>query len=234
MGRKPKYSKGIKIEACEEYEKGNESFESIAKSIGANKEDVRRWYLKYKEHGPNAFESSKRNNSYSKAFKLSIIEEYNLGKYSFAELAAKYNISYGVVRGWVNKCYNGIEIKDYNPKGDVYTMKSRKTTFKERLEIVKWVIENDMGYKDAAHKYSVTYALVYKWTKVYLKEGPEALRYKKRGPRLKSTVDESKLSEVDKLKLELEREKTLRKRREFELEVLKKKEEFQQQFRSRE
>src|SRR5660397_158181 len=222
MGRKPKYIKEVKIKACEDYKKGKGSFKSIAKSIGSDSAEFRRWYLRYKEHGPSAFETSNRNKSYDKEFKMSVIEEYTTGKYSLADLAAKYNIDYSLVRSWLNKWYNGIEIKDYDPKGDVYTMKSRKTTFKERLEIVKWVIENDMSYKDAADKYSITYALVYKWTKQYLDKGPEALKYNKRGPKAKSEIDESKLSEVEKLKLELEKENALRKRREFELEVLKK------------
>lgn len=229
MGRKPKYSKEIKIKACNDYEKGNGSLGSIAKSIGAAKSSVNQWYLMYKEHGHNAFETSSKNRSYSKKFKLSVIEEYNSGRYSTPDLGAKYNIADSLVRNWVNKWHNGIEIKDYDPKGDIYTMKSRKTTFEERLEIVKWVIQNNMNYKDAASKYSLKYALVYKWTKGYLKDGAEALRYKKRGPKSKSTIDQSDLSEVDRLKLELEREVALRKRREFELEVLKKKEEFENQ-----
>ncbi len=117
---------------------------------------------------------------------------------------------------------NGIEIQDYDPKGDVYTMKYRKITFEERLEIVKWVIDNNRSYKDAAEKYGITYALVYRWTRAYLDKGLEALKYKKRGPKPKSEINESNLTEVDKLKLELERERALRKRRELELEVLKK------------
>lgn len=106
-------------------------------------------------------------------------------------------------------------------------MKLRKTTFEERLEIVNWIITNDMNYKGAADKYLVSYALVYKWTRAYLKEGEEALITKKRGPKPKSEINESNLTEIEKLKLELDKEKALRKRREFELEVLKKKEEFE-------
>ena len=233
MGRKPKYSKEVKIKACKDYEEGHISFKGIADKIGTTKEAVRRWYLTYKEHGPSAFETSTTNKSYSKKFKLSVVEEYTSGKYSMPGLAAKYNITYSVVRGWINKWYNGIEIKDYDPKGDVYTMKSRKTTFEDRLEIVQWVIENNISYKDAADKYSITYALVYKWTRAYIDKGPESLKYQKRGPKPKSEIDESNLTEVEKLKLELEKEKALRKRREFELEILKKKEEFERQLRSR-
>ena len=233
MGRKPKFSKEVKIKACRDYEEGKISIKNISKQIGANEETVRRWYLTYNEHGPSAFETSNKNSTYSQKFKLSVVEEYTLGKYSLADLSAKHNIATGIIRTWVNNWYNGIEIKDYAPKGDVYTMKSRKTTFEERLEIVKWVIDNNMSYKDAADKYGVAYALVYRWTRAYINKGPEALKHKKRGPKPKSEIDESKLTEVEKLKLELEREKALRKRREFELEVLKKKEELERQLRSR-
>jgi transposase-like protein len=231
MGRKLKYSKEVKTQACIDYEEGKGSFREIAKEIGADYSLIRRWHLAYKEHGSSVFNTLNSNSSYSKDFKLQVIKEYTSGKHPFAILAAKYNISTGVICNWVKKWYNGIEIKDYDPKGDIYTMKSRKTTYEERLEIVKWVIEHNMSYKDAADKYSITYALVYKWTRDYINKGPEALKYQKRGPKSKSEIDENNLTEVEKLKLELEKEKALRKRREFELEVLKKKEELEKELR---
>ena len=40
-------------------------------------------------------------------------------------------------------------------------MKSRKTSFEERLEIVKYVLDNNNDYKDAADKYGVPYANIY-------------------------------------------------------------------------
>ena len=60
----------------------------------------------------------------------------SLIKYSLADLSAKHNIDTKVICSWVNKWYNGIEIKDYSPKGDVYTMKSRKTTYEERTKVL--------------------------------------------------------------------------------------------------
>lgn len=69
----------------------------------------------------------------------------------------------------------------------------------------------------------LNYALVYKWVQKYLKDGPGALIHQKRGPKKNQTIDESSLSEVEKLKLDLEREKELRKRAEFRLELFKKK-----------
>jgi len=48
MGRKPKYSKEVKIKACNNYEKGYASFGGIAEMVGTTKEVVRRWYLPIK------------------------------------------------------------------------------------------------------------------------------------------------------------------------------------------
>lgn len=61
MGRKPKYSKEIKIKVCKDYEKGYASFKRIADEIGSTTEVVRQWYLRYKEHGASAFDISSRH-----------------------------------------------------------------------------------------------------------------------------------------------------------------------------
>jgi transposase-like protein len=233
MGRKQKFSKEIKIKACEKYYNGKGSFKSIAKEVGCNESVLRRWYYAYKEHGSSIFNSSHKNNSYDKEFKLSLIESYLNGNYSMMELAASHNISYSIVQRWIKKYNDGIEIKSYDPKGEVYTMKARETTYEERLEIAKWVISNDMNYKEAADRYRVNYALVYKWTKSCLKDGEESLQYKKRGPKEKSSVNECDLREVEQLRKALEKEIALRKRRELEIEILKKKEEFEKKLRYR-
>lgn len=233
MKKRLKYNKELKIKACEDYKNGNNSFLGIAKSIGCSKTTVMEWFASYSHHGANAFNESQRNRSYSKEFKMNVIKAYLSGEYSSMELSGKYNIALSMVKRWINEYNNGIEIKDYYPKGEVYTMKSRKTTFEERLKIVKWVVSNDMNYKEAASKFTINYANVYKWTKAFQKDGVEALKYQKRGPKKKNSIDESSLSEVERLKRELERERVLRKQREFELEVLKKKEEFEQKLHYR-
>jgi transposase-like protein len=228
MSRKEKVSKEIKIQACEDYIAGKGSFESIAKSIGLDRKTISGWYYRYKKHGAVVFEPTKRNKSYSKEFKMSVVREYLDGKYSSVGLSAKYNISDSIIKNWINKYYNGIELKDYDPKGDVYTIKSRKTTCEERIEIVKWIINNDMNYKQAAEKYGIKYSSVYSWTRSYLEKGSDSLTYGKRGPKSKTQINEDELTEVERLRLELEREKEKNKRLTFELEVHKKKEEFQQ------
>lgn len=233
MVRKPKFSKEIKIKACEEYKSGKGSLVSIAKSIGIGHATVRQWYLTYQIYGDKAFEIYTHNRTYTKEFKQSVINERILSETSLADLSAKHNISTSVIRRWIKKYYNGIEIKNYKPRGDIYTMKSRKTTHKERVEIVEWVINNNMNYKEAASLNGIKYALVYQWVQKYISNGPDALRLKKRGPNKKHSIAEESLSEIEKLKLELERERQLRKCAELRLEIHKKKEQFEEKLRFR-
>ena len=233
MRRNSRFSREDKIQACEDYKSGKGSFNSIADAIGVRSITIQEWYSAYSYHGVSAFSSSKKNNSYTRDFKNMIVKHYLEKTYTTMELSGKYNISLSMVKRWIKKYNDGIALKDYIPKGEVYTMKSRKTTFEERLEIVKWVIANDMSYKDAADKYGIKYALVYQWVQKYFKNGSESLKHKKRGPRSKTKVDESSLSELEKLKLELEKERHLRERAELKVEILKKKKAFEKKLRSR-
>jgi len=203
MGRDITYSKEVKIKACKRYEEGHQGFYTIAKDVGCNYKTLSRWYGKYAIHGASAFETVSRRKSYSREFKLSIVK-------------------------WVNKYNSNKELQDYNPRGAIHTMKkTRKTTFEERLEIVEWVVKNNLNYREAAETYKIPYDRICQWTKKYLSEGNESLRYKKCGRKPKNSINKNSLSEIENLKLELEKEKTLRKKREFEIEVLKKKEEFE-------
>jgi len=229
MGRNPKFSKEIKIKACQDYKNGRGSFRSIAKSIGANEEVVRRWCSVYEEHGEDGFTHSKTNRCYSKEFKEQIVKSYESGKTSISELSARHNISDSVLRSWLQKEYNGIEQTDYKLKGEIYTMKSRKTTFQERVDIVNWILENNMNYAEAAGKYGIRYSLLYSWVRKYEADGANALEHKKRGPK---GIDNSSMSETERLTYELEHERTLRKQAEFKLEVLKKKEEIEKRLHS--
>ncbi len=55
MERYSKFSKEVKIEACEKYHNGKGSFKSIAKEIGCNQETMIRWYYSYMQQGDSTF-----------------------------------------------------------------------------------------------------------------------------------------------------------------------------------
>ena len=227
MGRKTKYSKELKLEIVKRYLKG-ETVSYLANLYNVSNNHgipILEWVHKYEVLGETAFEESSTNKSYSKKFKLQVIQDYLDGKDSFEGLANKYNISSDeIVRQWVLKYNSGIEIKDYDPKGDVYTMKSRRTTLEERLEIVNYVLSNDNDYKGAADKYTVPYANVYQWVKKYNECGEDGLKDSRGRPSSNSstkelTLEEKQAMEIEKLKNEL-------KRKDMVIEVLKKNEEI--------
>ena len=229
MGRKVKYSKDLKLEIIQRYLKGESAIQLANKYNMPSGMScrIRKWVHKYEELGESAFDESSTNKSYSKELKEKVIQEYLNGKGSTCDLANKYNISNDeIVRRWVLKYNNGIEIKDYDPKGDVYTMKSRKTTFEERLEIVNYVLSNDNDYKGAADKYSVSYASVYNWVKKYNEFGEDSLKDSRGRPSSNCstkelTLEEKQAMEIEKLKNEL-------KRKDMVIEVLKKNIEIQE------
>ena len=229
MGRKIKYSKGLKIEIVKRYLKG-ESASSLANEYGMPKSMAKKiihWARRYEILGEKGFEHSSTNQSYSKELKLQVISEYLNGVDSFEGLANKYNISKGeIVRQWIIKYNKGIEIKDYDPKGDVYTMKSRKTTLEERLEIVNYVLANNNDFKGAADKYSVPYANVYNWVKKYNESGEDGLSDLRGRPSSKEPKRE--LSDIEKKDVEIEKLKQELKRKDMVIEVLKKNIEIQE------
>lgn len=210
MGRKAKFSKKIKITACEKYRNGKGSFDSIANEVGCAREVLRRWYHDYVNHGDSIFDEKPLNSSYTVEFKLEVIDE--IKKSSIRAASSKFGISVSVVRKWFLSYNNGETIKDYSPCGEVYTMKARKTTFEERIEIVNFVLENDNDYKGAANTYTVPYASVYQWVQKYLQYGEESLRdsrgrHKKGELKRNLTELEKKDIEIERLKRELERHK---------------------------
>ena len=229
MGRKAKYNKDLKIEICKRYHSG-EPIKKLLQEYNIPitlESDAYKWVTIYDELGEKAFETSNKNRSYSAELKKKVTSEYLSGKTTSLELAIKYNISTSkLVRSWARKYNKGIKIKDYNPKGDVYTMKARKTTLEERIEIVNYVLANDNDYKGAADKYSVPYASVYQWVMKYNKSGETGLsdsrgRPSSKEPKHELTTEEKQAIEIEKLKRELERSKMV-------IEVLKKNIEIQE------
>ena len=219
-----KYSNEFKVNVAKRYLNGDSSIK-LAQEYGLGKNGrhlVRRWAHLYELHGESGFDFKKENSSYMKEFKLKIINEYLSGKSSYNQIEAKYKIAHSVVQRWVHKYNNGIEINDYEPIKEVYTMKSRKVSNKEKLEIVKYVVNNNNNYKEAAIKYKVPYANVYQWVKKYLNGG--TLEDRRGRPNKKeslSTLD-SKDREIIRLKKELEL-------KDLAIKVLKKNEEIAKQ-----
>jgi transposase-like protein len=224
MSRSP-FTVEQRAQAVEDYLSGKRSNHQIRQDLGiANKETVRQWVISYQEQGIEAFVHNNRNAAYSKEFKLKVVEEYMDGKGSLSGLAAKYKIcSIGTLHMWVMKYNSNIELKDYDPKQEVYMATAkRKTCMNERVKIVEHCINHNNDYKGTAEKYDVSYSQVYLWVKKYNETGEKGLTDKRGNHKADEEVDElEKLQrEIKQLKRQLEEEK-------MTVELLKKVKEFE-------
>lgn len=220
MGRKSKYTIEEKVQAVLDYKNGKRGVKQICNDLGISQSgmDLYRWVKQYDKYGKIAFLPKERNKEYSKEFKGMVINEYLNGNGSLHDLSIKYDIpSCETLRQWIMRYNSHEELKEYNPKGDVYMTKSRKTTLEERKEIVQYCLDNDKEYKLAAEQFDISYTQVYQWVKKYLEFGIDGLA-DKRGKR----KEESQLTELEKLQRENERLKRRLEDKERENIILKK------------
>jgi len=218
MSRTSKFSKETKLNAIKEYQSGNKSKREIANELGCEITCIVRWLKSYESMGVKAFDDKPRNRAYSKELKTRVIKAYLDGEGSYLELAKQFQISsHRLILSWVSKYNRHNEIKAYDPKGYVYMAKTRKVSFEEKLEIIKWTIEHEHQYKLAAEKFETAYSQVYSWVRKYKAEGEAGLK-DKRGKR--KPVEN--LSEIEKLKREVELLRRKNERLEMEAEVIKK------------
>ena len=220
---KSKFTAEEKEKIVKEYIEGKGTYGTIAKKYEIDKSAIQEWVAKYEAQGIEGLLERKKNASYSKEFKIKCIEEVLTGKGSTRQVAAKYNISTKrLLNEWI-KMYNAnMELKDYEPKREVYMAEARrKTTKEERIEIVKYCIEHKCDYKNTAAKYDVSYSQVYSWVRSYKSNGEEGLEDRRGRRKADEEVDE-----LERLRRENLRLKKQLKEQEMVVELLKKVEEF--------
>lgn len=185
----------------------------------------RECYQKYMLHGIKAIQQKTINHSYSTDFKQAVVQEYLSGPLGYTALAVKYNIpAHETIRRWVLKYTEGKENESYSPSPEVYTMKSRKTTYEERLEIVQYVFEHQLSYKKAAKQFNVSYNNVYQWVNKYKVQGPDGLK-DGRGKKKQSQPQ----SKDARLRAENDALKAQNQYLKMELDILKKAEEIERE-----
>jgi len=204
-----RFSTEQRKQACLEYITGKKSATQIANELDLGKHGqgtVMTWARIFQSQGEQAFATGKGNRSYSREFKMIVVNEYSSGKSSLLDLMVKYNITAKItIQRWIKKYNNHIELMDYDPKPEVYMADTLKTTYKERIEIVKDCLTHDRDIKGTASKYGCNYAQLYQWVRKYEASGEEALT-DKRG----KSKQEDNLSELEKAERkirQLEREK---------------------------
>lgn len=222
MSRRKRFTPYEKEQACLYYINGNRSRSEICNFLHISTRTIQDWATIYKKHGILGLSKKTKNRSYSKEFKMELVKKYISGEASSVDLGHQYDISSGLLRNWIRRYNANIELKDYNPKQEVYMAKARrKTTIDERKEIVNYCIEHNRNYKETAALYNVSYSQVYSWVKKYDSDGDEGLIDKRGHHKLDDEVDE-----LERLRRENVRLKRQLEEKDMAVELLKKVKEF--------
>lgn len=213
-----------KIELIKKYLSGEGSYESIARAHGIGKRTLIDWVRRYQEHGALAFYRTAGNAHYGKEFKTMCVEAVFQGEGTVDDIVAKNNISSrSVLNRWITLYNANMELKDYEPKREVYMAEARrKTTLEERKEIVEYCIAHGNDYKGTASQFEVSYSQVYSWVKKYRQSGEEGLEDKRGYHKSDNEVDE-----LERLRRENQRLKRQLAERDMLCELLKKVKEFE-------
>jgi len=223
MGRKFSVPYEKRIDAIEKFLKGENSLNHLAIELGINPNSILQWTKTYQSLGPEGLKETSKYMRYSSELKKAAIMDYLSGNGSYMELCKKYGIkSTRQLRYWV-LLYNGHEKIITSGTGGRRSMtKGRKTTFEEKLLIVKYCIEHQNNYFETALKYQVSYYQIHSWVKKYEKYGVEALQ-DNRGKRKSA----DKMSEVEKLRAQNKLLEAENKRKQMEIDFLKKLDEIE-------
>lgn len=176
MGRE-KFNAEKKTAIIKAYKAGEVAYSQLREVYGINPDEIYRRISKYDRHGEAAFCRGVGNAGYGREFKLQCAEEYLSGEGSLDNITAKYNLpAKEMLRRWVMRYNANRELKDYDPKREVYMAQARrKTTLAERKEITEHCIARDKDYKGTAALYDVSCNQVYAWVRKYLASGESGL-----------------------------------------------------------
>jgi transposase len=223
MSHKAKILGSEKIATIEKYLRGEDSLNHLAALLDVSFSSIKQWLQTYRSLGSKGLLSTSQNTVYSAELKQAAVKDYLASEVSYMDICRRYGIkSTRQLRNWILK-YNGHEKLTTSGTGGTPIMtKGRATTYDERLEIVKFCIEQQYNYAQSAQKFQVSYQQVYSWTNKYLTSGVDALE-DKRGKR----KSEDKMTEVEKLRAQNKLLEAENRRKQMEIDLLKKLDEIQ-------
>lgn len=218
MGRKSKFSVEQKLKYVLRYIEGTDSINHTASLAGIGHTTLKRWIVNYQSLGADGLNTTSQNSSHSTALKEMAVKDYLDGIGSQSDICKIYGIrSDSQLRDWISKYNSHEKLKASGTGGMPIMTNGRKTTYEERIEIVKYCIEHQNNYAEAAQEYQVSYQQVYAWVNKYEKDGIEALQ-DRRGKR----KDEEEMSELEKLKARNKLLEAENRRKQMEIDFLKK------------
>ncbi|WP_288338824.1 transposase [uncultured Allobaculum sp.] len=176
MGRKSKFSPETKLECVQQYISGVGSGE-LCKQYGIlDPQTITKWVGIYMRDAATGLITPSVNKEYSSELKQKVIAEYRSGQASLSQLCLKYHISaVSVIRDWmkadtISPNKGGTKVANRKKK-----QSAKSFTKEQKIEAVKWCLENDKDYQKTAHHFGCTYTQIYNWVRKAASQGNEAL-----------------------------------------------------------
>jgi len=203
-------------------EEGN-SISAAACKFAVSKTAITDWLKRTELCGSDTLASLPKNQIYSDLLKREAVQAYLNGEGSLRILALKYGLrDKKQLRIWIMKYTRGETFKSSRGGSARVMDKGRKTSYEERLECVQYCESHSNNYQETAELYNVSYQRVYLWVRKYDEGGEKALLdHRGKGK------EETALSELDRLKLELRKLQKVKRELEVENALLKKLEELE-------
>jgi transposase-like protein len=214
------YSPELKIKIVKEYLDQEHGPKKIFEQHGVAKPTLYDWVTRFKVNGEAGLAPAEVPREYSPETKMKAVIEYLNGSDSLRAICVKYNISNTIIlRDWI-KWYNKHGAFMQPKNGGAKHMdkgKARDTTLEERLDIISFLVANNIDYEKAIKEYNVSYNQIYSWYKKFKKDGPDGL-VDRRGKR----KDENSMNEVEKLRAQIKIKEAENLRLQIENDLLKK------------
>lgn len=202
MGKKSKFSIKEKEKIVLNFLSYEFSGRYIEKKFKVNRYVLDKWVRRYQSRGLAGLEDSKKWNNYSKELKKQAVLDA-LNGISTLEILNKYDISTdGILNRWI-KLYNSHkELKDF---GGINQIMARKNvSIEEKIQAIKYCIENGKDYRKTSEVFNVSYQQIYLWVKKYRKDGEKALEDRRGKKKIVLSDEDKRKLEVSKLQKEIE------------------------------
>ena len=142
MERKTRFTAEEKLKYVIRCIEGKDSINHTATLIGINPKSLHQWISNYQALGIDGLKTTSKNYTYSSALKEMAVKDYLSGSGSQLDICKKYGIrSTTQLRNWILKYNSHVKLKASGTGGMPIMTTGRKTTYDERVEIVKYCIE---------------------------------------------------------------------------------------------
>jgi len=193
-----KYTSEEKLKLILEFEKTNTPKLTYAKSKGVSISTFRDWLRIYKRYGVTGL-NPQNPNHYTYETKIKAVSAYKNHEGTLESISMEFGLrAPKQLRDWLIQYNNDKNLTATTVRKKVVTV-SKKTTLEERIKIVEYMILEHHTYSEASEHFKVSYQQARNWKLLVENSGYSSLA-DNRGQ--KKYIDEEKLSEVEKLKLE--------------------------------